>query len=48
MRNNCMQYTARIGPGTISFFRVSNNLMSFSNPSYFTVTIISYIFFDWL
>ena len=44
--NNCMQYTARIGPGTIRFIRLSNNLMNFSHPSYFTVTIISNIFSD--
>ena len=34
----------QLGLDTIRFIRLSNNLMNFSNPSYFAVTIISNIF----
>ena len=42
--NNHTQQTARIGLDNIRFIRLSNNLINFSNPSYFTVTIISNVF----
>ena len=36
--DNCMQWTAGIGPDTIRFIMLRNNLMNFSNPCV-TVTI---------